>query len=353
MNERLRVALLTLEWPSPQHHTGGVGHYAHRLATELANLVDVTVITLAGGENLPDVKAVELPRSSSRLVRYYVTPMRLRRLVRDLDVDIIHAFGDDWALPSSGVPVVRTFHGSSLREARSSSGLRRYNHYVLALLEHLSARRAEVRLAVGVDSEKEFSAHYLVPPVVALRGRPRTPKSATPNVVFVGSFAGRKRGWLAERLSHEAAQALGQPVQLVAIAPESDRNLWGPHTTVVSGADDDEVMRRIAHAWLLVAPSTYEGFGLPAFEALSAGVRVVATANPGAEYLRSVVADPLLFATCDLDDELLPAVLRALEAGPRLSETEQAAGAAAVTELVRRGSPEFLRDTVYPLALRG
>ena len=37
MNERLRVALLTLEWPSPQHHTGGVGHYAHRLATELAS----------------------------------------------------------------------------------------------------------------------------------------------------------------------------------------------------------------------------------------------------------------------------------------------------------------------------
>lgn len=345
------MALLSLEWPSVNHHTGGVAHYAYRLAARLAVLVDLTVVTLEGGQELPGASVVYLPRSPSRLGRYYRAPLLLRKVVRHLDVDVIHALGDDWALSARGVPVVRTFPGSSLHEARASSGLRRYNHYVLALSEQISARRATVRLAIGVDSQEEFACDYLVPPVVDTLQPPRGTTSAVPRIVFVGPFTGRKRGWLAERLARDASRSLGRPVELVVVGPEADRHHWASTTTVVAGADDDEVARRIANAWLLVAPSTYEGFGLPAFEALTVGVRVVATSNPGADYLGAVVGDPRLFATCAADEQLLPAVLRALEAGPTLSEAESAAASTAVADLTDRGSPDFLVDTVYPLAL--
>lgn len=352
MSRPLRVALLSLEWPNAHHDSGGVAHYAYRLAAELATLVDLTVVTLSGADPLPGARMVHVARANSRLRRYYFAPLGARSLVSRLDVDVLHAFGDDWALRHGGVPIVRTFLGSSRHEARSSTGLRRYNHYVLSALEHLSARRADVRLAIGADSDQEFACHYLVPPVVGTSRLAAPPKAPNPRIVFVGTFAGRKRGWLAERLADEASKALGQPVELVAVAPDSDRARWSSTTTVICGADDDEVMGHIAAAWLLLAPSTYEGFGIPAFEALSVGVRVVATGNPGSEYIAARVGHGGVLTTCDSDDELLPATVRAIEAGPQLTRTEEAAAAAAVEELLRRGSPGFLVGTVYPRAIR-
>lgn len=352
MTRRLRVGLLSPEWPNQHHDSGGVAHYAYRLAAELASLVDLTIVTLAGADPLPGAHMVHLPRSPSRLSRYYATPLRARHVVSRLEIDLLHAFGDDWALRHPGAPVVRTFLGSSLHEARSSSGLRRYNHYLLSALEHVSARRADVRLAIGADSEREFDCHYLVPPVVRTPRIGEVPRSPSPRIVFVGTFAGRKRGWLAERLADDAAQALGRTVEFVAVAPTSDRHRWSSTTTVVSGAEDDDVMRQIAGAWLLVAPSTYEGFGIPAFEALSVGVRVVARSNPGSAYIGSLVQNDRILATCDSDAELLPAVIRAIESGPQLSAAESAVATDVVERLIERGSPTFLVETVYPGAMQ-
>jgi len=41
-------------------------------------------------------------------------------------------------------------------------------------------------------------------------------------------------------------------------------------------------------AWVVAAPSTYEGFGLPYLEAMSCGTAVIATPNPGS---REVLGD--------------------------------------------------------------
>jgi glycosyltransferase involved in cell wall biosynthesis len=61
-----------------------------------------------------------------------------------------------------------------------------------------------------------------------------------------------------------------------------------PHLTFVSGIETDALVKLYAEASIVVVPSIYEGFGLPAGEAMSCGVPVIST-NGGA--LPEVVGD--------------------------------------------------------------
>ena len=68
----------------------------------------------------------------------------------------------------------------------------------------------------------------------------------------------------------------------------------GARATVVGDADDDALRRFLSHADALIMPSLYEGFGLPALEAMAAGCPVVA-ARAGS--LPEVCGDAALY--CD------------------------------------------------------
>ncbi len=50
-----------------------------------------------------------------------------------------------------------------------------------------------------------------------------------------------------------------------------------PHLTFVSGIETEELVRLYAEASVVVVPSVYEGFGLPAGEAMACGVPVIST----------------------------------------------------------------------------
>ncbi len=80
---------------------------------------------------------------SDRVDRYYRAPFRAAGAVRETSPDVVHAHQDDWPLafdPRWKVPIVRTYHGRKMAEARTSRGLRRNNHYVLAGLERRAGR---------------------------------------------------------------------------------------------------------------------------------------------------------------------------------------------------------------------
>lgn len=346
--QRLRVTLVSLEWPGSEH-VGGVGRYAYRLANELKGLVDLTVVTFDGAEPIEGVRFVTLRRPRGRFERYYKLPFRVRRAVHRLGGDIVHAFGDDWALRKArSVKVVRTFHGSAWGEAKSSNGLRRINHVVLAALEQLASMRANVKIAVGPDSMTEFRCQYLMPPVsrVLATGAER---SVHPRVVFIGSYEGRKRGYLAERAVSEAARATGGEVALDVVGPPDDAGRWNlARTTHHANVSDAEVVELIERAWLLVAPSSYEGFGIPMYEGLALGTCVVATANPGARYIASV-ADEInagAFTLAATEHEFVRAVQERLDLGP-LTSTDVEAAREIAEQIRHSGSAARLVADLY------
>ncbi|WP_425844464.1 glycosyltransferase family 4 protein [Agrococcus sp. TSP3-2-1] len=334
----MRVTWLALEWPRAGHHSGGVGRYSQRLAERMRDLVELTVICFEGAVPMEGVRLETLPAARGRIDRYYGATLRASRATRRLQPDLVHSHGDDLLLPR-GVPLVRTFYGSSLGEARSSSGLRKLNHYVLAGLEARSAARATRKLAIGPESLELLHCDAIVPPYFGVPPGERRP-SATPSVVFVGSFEGRKQG----RVAQEALAALGGErgdVALTVIGPADDASAWAPWVDHRSGLSDHEVADVMRRAWALVSPSAYEGFGIPMLEGLDHGLPVVAYPTPGSEYLRSRADGPV---PLDLASgaAFTEALRRRLAAGPELEPAEQHAARRLIDEVLEAGSPARL-----------
>ncbi|MBI4542764.1 MAG: glycosyltransferase, partial [Gemmatimonadetes bacterium] len=75
-------------------------------------------------------------------------------------------------------------------------------------------------------------------------------------------------------------------------------------------ADEAALVAAYHAADVMVLPSRYEGFGLPALEAMAAGLPVVTSGTGG---LREVVADAALLAEPDDASAVADAVQRALE----------------------------------------
>jgi glycosyltransferase involved in cell wall biosynthesis len=347
----MRVTWLALEWPRPGFHSGGVGRYVARMARRVAQKVDLTVVTLAGAEEYPGMRFVKIPAPKGRFDRYYRSAWRAKAAVASTMPDLVHAHGDDFLL-SGSTPIVRTFYGLSLSEARSSSGLRRINHYVLAGLERWAARRAVARLGIAVEAVEHFDCDGLFPPYFG--ASPVTPRqpSATPTIVFIGSFQGRKQGWLAQRAvaslrRHEAWRA----ARLIVVGPKQDALNWEPWVQHRSGLADGEVSELLSSAWLLVSPSSYEGFGIPIVEALAHDVAVVAIDNPGSSYIRSQ-AEPAVPLTLTDQDGFSECVAARIAQGPGLAAEEAAAARGVVSRLTRDGSPERLVEIYAEVVTR-
>lgn len=349
----MRITFICLEWPH-EGHVGGVGRYAYRLASALTALpgVDVTIVTFAGGVPLDGATLLTIPRPSGRLGRFYGAPLRLRRMIAATRPDVIHSFGDDWALSSHrGVPLVRTFLGSSLAEARSSTGLRKFNHYVLAVTERLSSRRAAVKIGIGPDSVEEFECGDFMPPVTAVHAPEDVSKTDEASVVFIGSYAGRKRGAVVADAVEAARVTTGREITLTVVGPPSDAHSWPVGTEHVSGASDADVLKIVNRSWVLMAPSLYEGFGIPTYEALSVGTPVIASSNPGSEYMLTLTEPQGILQICS-DDDLRGSLAARLTRGPSLEASEEAGRRTAVDRLTTLAAPGRLVDEIYPRARR-
>ena len=334
----LNITFLCFEWPSAVH-SGGVARYAFRIASALASHVNLTVITFENGTPIDGVRMVYVARPKSRFSRFYIAPFQARRALKTLDVDVLHSFGDDWALSRSGTPKIRTFLGSSLSEAQSSAGLRKLNHYLLAVTELISKSSTKHRIAIGPDSYTRFDCRTLMPPVVEVRRPTEILPSIERSVVFVGSFAGRKRGWLVEDAVERAGQILGEHIQLTVIGPDADASSWRSTTTHISGASDSEVIRMISRAWVLMAPSLYEGFGIPVFEALSLSVPVVASSNPGTQYLSALMGDGIALKIVRDDNDFASVLAARVAVRADISEMEGTLVRNSISELLRQASP--------------
>ena len=124
-------------------------------------------------------------------------------------------------------------------------------------------------------------------------------------LLFVGAVQRRKD----PRAALEASRDLQMP--LVIVGPEREAALAGELRSL--GADlrgyveKGELAELYRGAACVVVPSRYEGFGLPALEAMASGTPVVAAPDPA---LMEVAGDAAVYAD---PDDLPGAILRALD----------------------------------------
>jgi glycosyltransferase involved in cell wall biosynthesis len=116
-----------------------------------------------------------------------------------------------------------------------------------------------------------------VPTLLAAWRLLRARRADPPLLVLCGGF-----GWKAEEVRREIAEA--------------EREGWAVHLGYVEAAELAALYRG---AELVALPSFYEGFGLPAVEALRAGAPLVASDLP---VLREVAGDAALYAPPDRPD---------------------------------------------------
>jgi glycosyltransferase involved in cell wall biosynthesis len=284
----MNIALFHATLPVPDHKPGGVSVAVDRLATALsAHPSDtVTVFSLTPAPTVPAYRHVQLfpgaPWLQSPPSSHVVLPVLLNT-VSFAAFDVLHLHGDDWFFVRRSLPTVRTMHGSALHEARfATSAKRRLSQRLLYPLEQLSARLATTTAAVGPDTARLYHTPHVVGNGVDLERFHPGPKSDHPSILFVGTWAGRKRGqMLYDAFTREIAPR--HPTARLYMVCDA----CPPHDQVVhvQRPSDEALALLYQQAWVFAYPSRYEGFGIPYLEAMASGTPVLCSPNDGASYV--------------------------------------------------------------------
>jgi glycosyltransferase involved in cell wall biosynthesis len=253
---------------------------------------------------VPDgVEPLSLPARSQEVRMAWTLPRLLRRLQPDL-AHFQHALPLGWSGPS-----VVTLHDLHFERDPSVMGL--VDRVTFKTVVPWAARHATHVIAVSERTKRDAIALYGIEPekiTVAPHGVDAAfSPGAGPHggyLLFVGAVQARKNPLAAA----EAATEVGLP--LVVAGPEKEpalaRELRARGVDVRGWIDQPELVELYRGATALLLPSRYEGFGLPALEAMASGVPVVLSADAA---LREVAGDAGVYAD---DGDLAGAVRRAL-----------------------------------------
>jgi len=278
---RLRLAVTSYYLPSESKI--GAGWMSHRLANALVEIGhDVTMFS-------PAVECEDALYTHRRVpLSGRLRTVRWGWTLRSLDLssfDALLAQGDDHFVRKDAVPVhLRTMHGTCFDEARFvPSAKEKVRMLFLGLTELVSALRTPGIVGVSKASLRYFPwRHTVIPNGVDLeRFHPDegVGKELRPTILFVGTYARRKRGRLLQETFVDYVLPRVPDAQLWMVCGDAP---GGPNIEVLGRVSDEELADRYRRAWVFCLPSIYEGFGVPYIEAMVSGTPVVASPNLGA-----------------------------------------------------------------------
>ncbi|MBB3915877.1 glycosyltransferase family 4 protein [Rhizobium fabae] len=243
-------------------------------------------------ENIDGIDVVRIPWSGSS--RYPLAPQVFRHIG---DADLVHVHAIDfffdalaWSRLLHGKPMIVTTHGGFFH-TRKYAAIKKIWFRTLTRASATAYRRVVCCSASDLRQFSEIVPDSLLIENGADIGKfaDAASRRAKRRVVTIGRFSVNKR--LDHLLNAMAALKTRHPEwHLDIVGAESDlnranledeiesRNLTGRVTLHVS-RDNDTIRRIIAEASLFASASEYEGFGLVALEAMSAGLLPVLNAN--------------------------------------------------------------------------
>jgi glycosyltransferase involved in cell wall biosynthesis len=324
-----RVDILIDYRPALRQRTG-VGHYVHGLATALAARLDprdsLTVFTSSWKDRLaasaiPGARQVDarIPVRLLNLAWHRLEWPPIEWLARP--VDVVHSL-HPLLMPSRSAARVVTVHDLYFLDRPEDTAAEIRRDYLTLARSH--ARRAEAvvvnsKYTAGQVAERfGISANRIT---VCYPGKPswsRRPDPIAPGpVLFLGTVEPRKN---VPRLIEAYAALLERRPQApdLVIAGTMLMSREAILSRIASGSNaatrirfsgyvtEPERKRLLSTASVLVLPSLEEGFGIPALEAMTVGLPVIAS-NRGA--LPEVVGDGGIL----VDPEDVPAIADAIE----------------------------------------
>lgn len=306
----MKIAFFHATLPEPGRKVGGVEVFVHRLATQLSRRGhDVTLFTFTDAPKHAIYNATKLRPSrlsASALGRMIAVPLMLNTIDFS-QFDILHLHGDDWFYVRRTLPTIRTFYGSSLLEAiNSDRWLRRARQAITYPLELLSSRMANASYSIADQGMPFYRLNGVLPCGVEIPTSEPIGKTEHPTILFVGTWLGRKRGAFLEQKFREVVLPAFPNAELWMV---SDQCNPSPQVKFIRFPDDDELVALYQRSWIFCLPSTYEGFGIPYIEAMANGSVVVATPNPGSQYVLQHGRSGVIASDAELGATLLEVIV--------------------------------------------
>lgn len=294
----------------------GTGIYVDRLADAISRLPEVELETVVNRRRRPPAGG-GVGSARNLLADWWWTCLELPRLARWMRADVIHH-----PLPARTLrppaPQVITVHDLAFERLPDQFD-RAYRTY--AHLSHRSAARAasavicvsettaaDVRALWGVASDRVVVAPHGPGQEIAAAGGGA---GVGEHLLYVGDAEPRKNLPTLIAAYGRYREHAPDPLPLVlagSAAAEAPGVLAVPHP------DRDRLSALYRRAVALIQPSLYEGFGLTALEAMSAGTPVIAAETAG---LREICGTAALYADPRDPASLADAMLR-LANDPRL-----------------------------------
>ena len=232
---------------------------------------------------------------------------RLRELLRDRRFDIVHdvqCLGYGMLLiKAAGLPVVANIHHplavdrrNAVMQAKTLREKMRWIIFYPFFMQNIVMKRVDKIITGSHHSARSIQQVFDVPAshieiihdgVDTDTFRPLEGVEKEPNgILFVGNSEDRNKGarYLVEALHILRREIdfhltfVDRPREALQLVPSRVKR-WGlqSRVTFTGRLSTEELVRRYNKAEILVSPSVYEGFGLPAAEAMACGVPVVAT----------------------------------------------------------------------------
>lgn len=303
-------------WFIDQPHTGS-GQYTLQLLKQLPRVAPqheyALVVPHKNSFKIIDITAdtnfqlltsnIQLPTSNFRKVLFEQD--NVPRAARAYGADILHV--PYWAPPlQSHVPIVVTIHDIIplvLKAYRGGPLVRAYTGLVSAaargatlILTDSDASRSDIMARLGVPPDRVRTIYLAADPKFTDRVDPIDYTALRKNhdlpeeyVLYLGGFDARKNIEAALQTYTWAQAALGENYPLVIAGALPDRHdaFFHDPRVIAKQIEVDDAVRFIGpvteedkvalyqQARAFLYPSIYEGFGLPALEALACGVPVV------------------------------------------------------------------------------